>query len=307
MIKFETINGTLCRMVEPEPLTEFSHVPCVIRRKQGVLTDILTEYSTNPTMSILGELFEIIGYPVQDGSAEWALYRLGTGDIVIGAYWGDSAIVTPTSKGWHEVIRVDLYGKRHGTPIKDNDFLFHAEKDGWQLYEPQTQPCEVCDGIGMISCEACNATGLVSITQPAKEPIANCENCKHVCTNSNIDHCHMYEPQPAYAVGDWVSDGVVQGRITYIDNEVVDVRANDDNVYTINEDNLHKLQPSEVVVDFGNGIKGTISKLDGKNQIMVFQDNFPIAWINIDYIEDPLQTLVKELLEKQEGEINGTI
>ena len=31
--------------------------------------------------------------------------------------------------------------------------------------------------------------------QPAKEPIANCENCKHVCTNSNIDHCHMYEPK----------------------------------------------------------------------------------------------------------------
>ena len=29
-----------------------------------------------------------------------------------------------------------------------------------------------------------------------KEPIANCENCKHVCTNSNIDHCHMYEPKP---------------------------------------------------------------------------------------------------------------
>jgi hypothetical protein len=38
--------------------------------------------------------------------------------------------------------------------------------------------------------------------QPAKEPIANCDNCKHTCTNSNIDYCHMYEPKPKFKVGD---------------------------------------------------------------------------------------------------------
>jgi len=42
--------------------------------------------------------------------------------------------------------------------------------------------------------------------QPAKEPIANCENCKHVCTNSNIDHCHMYEPKPE-------SENIIHGHI----------------------------------------------------------------------------------------------
>lgn len=30
-MKFETINNTLCRMVEPEPLRPESQFPCVVR------------------------------------------------------------------------------------------------------------------------------------------------------------------------------------------------------------------------------------------------------------------------------------
>jgi hypothetical protein len=156
MIKFEKHDGMLFRMLE-EP------VPCESQLKWNYIAGIAHDKPLlirtvpkmiNPRVSIktLNDLSkvkyvvhyglpaEIIGTFVEEGSADWALYRLMQGDIVMGQYRGDDVMVTSTSSGWHEVIRVVLYGKRRGMPITDDDFLFHAEKDGWQLYEPEPEP-----------------------------------------------------------------------------------------------------------------------------------------------------------------------
>ena len=161
MIKFEEHDGKLFRMLEkPVPLTDDAELPVLVRmiqddtmlgkaNKRSCHPDTLARKiicsSSNLTddgLFMNGNYtyrYEIIGTLVEEGSKEWALYRLGTGNIVIGVYLGDDVIVTPESKGWHEVIRVDLYGKRRGMPITDSDFLFHAEKDGWQLCEPEPE------------------------------------------------------------------------------------------------------------------------------------------------------------------------
>jgi hypothetical protein len=90
---------------------------------------------------------------------------------------------------------------------------------GRQLYEPEPLPmASTHDGLGykfLRDClkpnehpiiTGCNRLDYVPVEgiripkepepQPAKEPIANCDNCKHVCTKSNIEYCHMYEPKP---------------------------------------------------------------------------------------------------------------
>lgn len=100
MIKFETINGTPCRMVEPTPLQLDSELPCVVRLIQddsrlGILNKLLHEgcyheiylcTSCNYQVChilINGEeyddfypKYEIIGYPVVDGSHWWATIGL---------------------------------------------------------------------------------------------------------------------------------------------------------------------------------------------------------------------------------------
>ena len=305
MIKFETINGTLCRMVEPEPLTEFSHVPCVIRRKQGVLTDILTEYSTNPTMSILGELFEIIGYPVVDGSAEWALWQHINGNVLSNPKHGlfrwkyrsdstawdcikvyqDGLIIDSEPEESHpkrwvcfecgvkDSRKGHFYDcKRTGSPI-----VKQAEKP----VSDATQPCEVCDGIGMISCEACNATGLVPITQTA------------------------------YAVGNWVeyfdNAKLCHAQITEIDSDycaINPVAGWDKTLQRIRTTCItRKLDHSEVIVHIGC-LSGTVQRRSYFDTDKFFSLRNPememaAAVINIDALDAPTRNLVKDLLEKQ--------
>ena len=71
MIKFETINGQLCRMVEPEPLTDNTKYPCIMTRK----------YRSPSAMDYLNE-YMVIGYPVDDGSHWWALAMMIDGKKV---------------------------------------------------------------------------------------------------------------------------------------------------------------------------------------------------------------------------------
>jgi hypothetical protein len=160
MIKFEEHDDNLFRMLEePVPLTDDAELPVLVRliqddtmlgkaNKRSYHPDTLAKKIICSSSKLTDDglfmdgnytyCYEIIGTLVAEGSAEWALYRLMQGDIVMGKYWGDDVIIDSTSSGWHEVIRVVLYGKRRGMPITDDDFLFHAEKDGWQIYtEPK--------------------------------------------------------------------------------------------------------------------------------------------------------------------------
>ena len=180
-----------------------------------------------------------------------------------------------------------------------------------RMVEPEplseTEPCDVCAGTGMISCEACNATGLVPITQLAKEPIANCENCKHVCTNSNIDHCHMYEPQP-YAVGDWVEfidAGSYKSQGKYLSDAYENTILVLDTIYNMRcvvptSKITRKLDPSEVFVRIGC-LKGTVEKASDYAYFLLWhsREDCDYSMIKWSALDTPTHELVKDLLEKQ--------
>lgn len=85
-IKFETINGQLCRMVEPEPLTEKVQFPVtveifgkqhILRNKyQGFIPIVFAasymDMSLNQAPFLCFLAAKIIGYPVEEGSHWWA-------------------------------------------------------------------------------------------------------------------------------------------------------------------------------------------------------------------------------------------
>lgn len=195
MIKFEEHDGKLFRMLEkPVPLTDDAELPVLVRMIQdNTMLGKANKRSCHPdTLAqkiICNELtddglfmdgnyayrYEIIGYPVADGSAEWALYRLMQGDIVMGQYWGDDVMVTSTSSGWYEVIRLNLYGKRHGIPITDSDFLFHAEKMGWQVYtEPKPESPKEPD---YVICKRCGGSQSIPNPDVSNTACATCPKC----------------------------------------------------------------------------------------------------------------------------------
>jgi hypothetical protein len=153
----------------------------------------------------------------------------------------------------------------------------------WQLYtELQTEPCDACAGIGMILCEACNATGRVPISQPT------------------------------YAVGDWVeyfdNAELCHAQIDEIDSDYCTINPVVGWDRTLQRIRItcitRKLDPSEVVVDFGNGIFGTIEPSIYPTWINVRKNSDwgTIASIFVLDLDEPIQTLVKELLEKQKEE-----
>lgn len=73
-------------------------------------------------------------------SIENALSLLKEGKSVIGAYWGEDVIVSPKGQLDYEVISVENFGKRQGTPITEQEFINHAESTNWRVYEPETKP-----------------------------------------------------------------------------------------------------------------------------------------------------------------------
>jgi|GEM_PF-2126133 len=117
-------------------------------------------------------MFEIIGYPVEEGSAEWMIYQ---------AMQGRKGIHPDITRPVHydgECMTMD--GDEKSIRMAPSLFI-SSYPNGWQIYkEPETD----------------------------KEPIAGCDNCKHRCTKSNIDYCQMYEPKPTFKVGDWVKHDV---------------------------------------------------------------------------------------------------
>ena len=98
--KFETIENQLCIMLEqPIPLAKDSKFPCVVRLIQddspigklnkyeihilGKKTIIAVEFSENGVVRADDRYFyehytryEILGYPVAEGSAEWAVWQM---------------------------------------------------------------------------------------------------------------------------------------------------------------------------------------------------------------------------------------
>ena len=171
--------------------------------------------------------------------------------------------------------------------------------------------------------------------QPAKEPIANCKNCKHLCTNSNIDHCHMYEPcgapSPKSAtqtslpvsdatqlkVGDWVEieSSHTKGK-TFVsmikempnqEHRTVHVNSFRGCEYygVMERQIIRKLKPSQVIVRIGC-LSGTIAKSSDPNYFLMLHSR-PItdcnhSIIRFSAIDTDTRSLVESLLKAQEEE-----
>ena len=180
MTKFETINGQLCIMTEPVPLTKDAKFPCVVRMIQDdsrmgmynkdmncwdTIADMLwiaQNIKENPLFNKTlhayekdshGQEFcitsihqlEIIGYPVADGSAEWAVYQMMQGNKVTKGhiehiYWHYDArphlqCISEYNCGTLQIM------------VSPEIWIKTADKDGWRIYtEPiiKTYVCPVC-------------------------------------------------------------------------------------------------------------------------------------------------------------------
>jgi len=135
---FETINGQLCLMLEkPDAINEFSKTPCVIAGKWGGGLKkyyILGSPPPNPSMSILAEEFEIIGYPVAEGSKEWALWQAENGKSFVHKDAKQCRIFTMFSE---RELRISDGEGETVEYVEIDKFLNDAAKDGWRLYEPK--------------------------------------------------------------------------------------------------------------------------------------------------------------------------
>jgi hypothetical protein len=118
------------------------------------------------------------------------------------------------------------------------------------------------------------------------------------------------QPKPAFKVGDWVeySDGTLQQAII----EAYSGQPGEQMVYVWHPQTAHsaktplqsiarKLDPSEVVLDFGNGIKGRVCMPYPERGLSVLNDNNHwIAQIDPDALDAPMRKLVESLLKAQE-------
>ena len=163
MIKYETINGKLCRMVEPEPLTDKAQFPCVVRLIQdetmlGKANIRACHPETLASKRICSELtddglfmdgnytyrYEIIGYPVEEGSAEWALYQIRSGKKVVKEGGGERYYSSLYKNrlfylnGYGYFVTKNAIGLID--PCSEEEFL-GLDETGWQLYtEPKSEP-----------------------------------------------------------------------------------------------------------------------------------------------------------------------
>jgi hypothetical protein len=356
-MKFETINGTLCRMVESELLTPEANFPCVVRLIQddspmGRNNDFYATSHLLAHIEIINGLdaihfvrwqgiktyysrFEIIGYPVADGSAEWALWQMKQGKKVCHKSYTMKTTHCAINDESQVVIFTTPYSVANG-----GDVVCHAdewldrreygcgvdERTGWQLYKepkPETakEPeivahkqranCLVCGKVieGLLDGHATVSIKRYSISSLYESTYSH--YCGKCFLELGFDKTERElrnrqqpivepEPEPKFAVGDWVTDGVVDGYIAELDNGIAQVKKYGIS-YSANVEHLRKLSPSEVVLDFGSGIKGTIRRYRGE-QIRIYDGDINFACLAISYVTEPMQATVRKLLAAIEEE-----
>ncbi|MDD2601284.1 MAG: hypothetical protein PHO37_19035 [Kiritimatiellae bacterium] len=154
MINFKEHDGLLFRMLEePVPLTADAELPCLVRliqddtmlgktNKMGCHQETLSQKIicielTGGGLFMNGDYtyrYEIIGYPVAEGSADWALYQMMQGKCVCHVKAPSIKYYRPT----HYVKRVmrenctdDMY---------DAVWMEGADPTGWEIYkEPEPE------------------------------------------------------------------------------------------------------------------------------------------------------------------------
>ena len=353
-MRFETINGTLCRMVEPTSLHPDSKMPCMVTRIEdgeigrytkwhisGLIGEKLVATSivdgnvvfTDKTWNICNLpylYFEIIGYPVADGSKEWRNYQLVQGKCVYRP--GDS-----------EYYQASGQGRIIGKLIENNEFnstwnsdtFMRDDSDGWQIYEPVEPPKEP-ETLAEIDAEIAKERKRVARWKYADhsmgspEPVADGDNCKNKCSKQspNIDHCVDFvpkeKPEPKYKVGDSViceyHRSPLPKQISYervIDVDDVTVITQSQNGYVcaydingnhgdINGWHIDRvISPCEHIVTIGC-LSGTVEPVSTNGIHIWFHligvDDKTIATIRISSLDTQTRELVESLIKGQEEE-----
>jgi hypothetical protein len=306
MIKFDTINGQLCPMLEkPIPLTPEAKFPCAVRLIQdsspmgrynnrladggrllpficnGIKENHIQKDGKSPYFEYAYECYETIGYPVADHSAEWALYHMMQGDVVcqkdsnFKRYYKNGNVCWLDMAGIERSLTTDLFLKNFANTID------------WQIYIEQPKPepvkCEYCRGRGSyisssainpgyVRCSTCNGTGKVE--KPKQD-------------------------KPRFKVGDLVTDGVINGNITSLTDDLAWVKTGFYE-YRMSLRNLTPISPSEVVIHIGC-LSGTVRSRDSKSFHLLRKGKNTMV-IYFDALDTPTRKLVRELIEKQQGD-----
>ena len=270
-MKFETINGTLCIMTEPVPLTETAKFPCVVQfnpsdhrtinfrnRKPFILHNINNEGYVHYELAYAAHysLFEIIGYPVADHSAAWALYRMMQGEKVhhVGIS-AERATMVDEPRYWYianEVVRDSCNDADTDTL---EQWLKYVLPTGWQLYVPdqfrdatkKVEP-DVVDELnslrGEVNWHIRSRTTLIGYyirTGKGKDnAIDAVEKLEAFADKVMADRVVK---DPIFAIGEQVTDGVVTGYVTSIENGLAWVKAPDAE-YHISLCNLKAIEPA---------------------------------------------------------------
>lgn len=289
-MKYETINNQLCRMVEPEPLHPDSKMPCMVTRIEdgeigrytkwhisGLIGEKLVATSivdgnvvfTDKTWNICNLpylYFEIIGYPVVDGSAEWALQMMKLGNKVRNSDWDD---------GTYE--KSLLYCQLIGETIKHNEGCSafdvclsdweapYIKNTGWQIYEPE--PDTQYKVGGWVEYETCGGNLIHGQIASINSVNVNIISQRHGLCRSNI----------------WLAiDGT---------SDVYGYRL------------IRKLAPSEVIVHIGC-LEGTVAPGCSDTTIMIVPIGYngigDVAIIPVAMLDPDTAALVRELLAAQE-------
>ena len=296
--RFEQIDGNLCLMLEqPILLTPDAKFPCVVRLIQDdspmgrynkwncpnkVLADCVI-LNTCPEETVLHKdvhrhisKWEVLGYPVEDGSEEWAWYQLKHGNPVSnkqlfigGGYIRDTdSDLEPFCKMWNK-------------------------PDGWQLYEPEQKKPEY------IICKQCG--GGQSVPNPKVSATAYT-----ACPRCGGTGYEIKEPEPQFKVGDWVECEGIYGVLSEIDKS-----KNECTIETAYEyyamrplDKLVKVSASEFVINIVF-LSGTVRKCVATNGtgFELLNNGEVIAWIAYDALDAPTRELVQSLLKAQEEKL----
>ena len=280
-MKFETINNTLCRMVEPEPLRPESQFPCVVRLIQDdspmgrynqsyseyrygvrlgccMLPIIATHIAKNGVVNDIEwdvNRYEVIGYPIADGSAEWAWFTSILDpkyDMVCGTFLGEHCVMWMHDCDCYIMPANWMPDTSRGKRKTYDEFMRAAAPTGWQLYEPK--------------------------------------------------------PEPEFKVGDWVEFKGKQYRISAIGGKGL---FDDDNlimfegvIWCVSEKaEPRKLDPSEVIVKIGC-LEGTVAPGCSDTTIMIVPIGYDgmgeVAIIPVAMLDTPTRELVESLLRAQE-------
>lgn len=109
------------------------------------------------------------------------------------------------------------------------------------------------------------------------------------------------EPKPKFEVGSYIRSLSGSCHVVISDNKCRGLKVIEE--YDILDSDV-PIPASEVVLDFGSGIKGIIvsQNYDGGSGICVINDRNAIANIMICAISEPMKSIVISLLERQEKE-----